>query len=151
MTDAAQKAPDMAALAAMFQTMMNNGGAMPGAPSPMGMMPGLGMQPGFPTPTGVLMPVTTKLPDGSEVRGYVSFGPEFANPQALQGLVMQLVQSGMTQPYRPKQYGNGGGGGGWNGGGGGGGGWNGGGSGGGYRGGGYGGGGGGGYGGGRRW
>lgn len=78
-------------------------------------------------PLGVLVPVEITGPDGSKVTTYLQFGPQYANPQALLGLISSLLAQGVpVRAFAPKQQGWGGGGGYRNGGGGG------------YRGGGYG-------------
>lgn len=85
-------------------------GAAPvwGAPAPQGV----------PQPTGVSFRVTLPLPDGSEIPADITFGPEYANPAAMQNLAGQLLAAGWpVKVYRPRpQFGGGGG---WNGGGGG--------------------------------
>lgn len=79
------------------------------------MQPAGQMQGGPAQPLGVLVPVEITGPDGSKVTTYLQFGPQFANPQALIGLISTLMQQGVPiRAFAPKQQGWGGGGGGRN-------------------------------------
>jgi uncharacterized membrane protein YgcG len=93
------------------------------APLPMA----FGAQPqGMPAPTSVLIPIKVPVGQGS-VKVLLSFGPEFAEPNAMMALLNALANAGLpVDIWVPKQqFGSGfggGGGGGWRGNGGGGGG-----------------------------
>lgn len=95
-----------------------------GAPA-MPMMPASSMASGsIPQPTGIALKMKLQLPDGSAVPFDLQLPAEAANPQALQAIVMQMVQAGWPiTVYEPRNngFGRGGGFGGgrgrWNGGG----------------------------------
>lgn len=83
--------------------------------APPQMQPAGQMQGGPAQPMGVLVPVEITGPDGSKVTTYLQFGPQFANPQALMGLISSLMQQGVPiRAFAPKQQGWGGNGGGRN-------------------------------------
>lgn len=122
----AMKAAAPAAAPISFATTAPGPGMLPagsfGAPAPAAapMWPAGAMPSAQPTPTGIAVKLTVSLPDGSEAPVDLTFGPEYANPAALQSLLSHLVASGWpVKTYRPRQQFGGGGWGGGNGGGGG--------------------------------
>lgn len=108
--------PEEAALLARLQA--NAGGAPAAAPVANGWGAPAPAASAMPTPLGVLVPVELKGGDGGRVEVYIQFGPEFAAPQALVGLLSSLAASGIPlKVWKPKsQFGGGSGGGGFGGG-----------------------------------
>ena len=100
---------------------MQPAGSFAQAPAAAPMWPAGAMPSAHPMPTGIAVKLTVSLPDGSEAPVDLTFGPEYANPAALQSLLATLVATGWpVKTYRPRQQFGGG----WGGGNGGGGGFN---------------------------
>lgn len=113
--------PEVLALAMQLAKGITAPAPMAAAPAPWGAQaatswaaPAAVVAPGgLPQPTGVLIPLTVKVPDGSEATVYLQFGPDVAQPQALQAVIAQALQSGVPIKVWQKrtEYGGGGGGG----------------------------------------
>lgn len=82
----------------------------PWTPPTPAMLPA-GAHPGAaPSPSGIALKLTLQLPDGTEMPVDLQFGPEYANPQALQALAGHLLAAGWPlKTYQPRGngFGNG--------------------------------------------
>jgi len=105
---AAQPTPPPPAAPAVVPTAHYAAGAMPAPAYPM--IPAAAHQFAAPTPTGVLLPFSLPLPDGSEISGYLLFGPELAQPHAIAASLPALAQAYPLRVRQPQQqWGNNGG------------------------------------------